>query len=191
MYPSITLNALVFYAVRPDLAYLQAGCYLGLAGAAFGLIVVRDPAGPRAARRAGPWTVPLGYVMYCSAELDAQTYNLWTWPTLPASDHAARSASTTPSQSTVRRHQPDPAHPASSGGLDLQVRAVTKPATLRGDPVLTERLMANLIDNAFRHNIPGGRVQVSTGTSHGRAVLSVANLRRSGSGLGARIRVSG
>ena len=35
------------------------------------------------------WTVPLGYVMYCGAELDAQTYRLWTWPTLPAGNHAA------------------------------------------------------------------------------------------------------
>jgi hypothetical protein len=35
------------------------------------------------------WTVPLGYVMYCGAELDAQTCRLWTWPTLPAGNHAA------------------------------------------------------------------------------------------------------
>ena len=35
--------------------------------------------------------------------------------------------------------------------------------------------MANLIDNAVRHNIPGGDIQVSTGTSGGHAVLSVTN----------------
>jgi hypothetical protein len=35
------------------------------------------------------WTVPLGYVMYCAAELDAQYYRLWTWPILPAGNHAA------------------------------------------------------------------------------------------------------
>jgi hypothetical protein len=35
------------------------------------------------------WTVPLGYVMYCGAELDAQAYRLWTWPILPAGNHAA------------------------------------------------------------------------------------------------------
>lgn len=35
------------------------------------------------------WTVPLGYVMYCGAELDTQTYRLWTWPILPAGNHAA------------------------------------------------------------------------------------------------------
>jgi hypothetical protein len=35
------------------------------------------------------WTVPLGYVMYCGAELDAQGHSLWSWPILPASNHAA------------------------------------------------------------------------------------------------------
>jgi len=35
------------------------------------------------------WTAPLGYVMYCGAQLDAQSFNLGTWPTLPASNHAA------------------------------------------------------------------------------------------------------
>jgi hypothetical protein len=53
MYPSISLNASVFYAVRPDLTYLQVGCYLGLTAAAFGLIVLRGHAGSRAVYRAG------------------------------------------------------------------------------------------------------------------------------------------
>ncbi len=35
------------------------------------------------------WTVPLGYVLYCSGELDLGVTNLWTWPTLPASDRTA------------------------------------------------------------------------------------------------------
>ena len=35
--------------------------------------------------------------------------------------------------------------------------------------------MANLLDNAIRHNVPGGQVQVSTGTHAGRAFLSVSN----------------
>ena len=33
-----------------------------------------------------------------------------------------------------------------------------------GDPVLVERLVTNLIDNAVRHNVPDGWVQVATGT---------------------------
>lgn len=35
------------------------------------------------------WTLPLGYLMYCGAELDAQASSLWSWPILPASNHAA------------------------------------------------------------------------------------------------------
>jgi signal transduction histidine kinase len=36
------------------------------------------------------------------------------------------------------------------------------PAPLEGDPPLVERLVANLVENAVRHNEPGGRVQVTT-----------------------------
>ena len=35
--------------------------------------------------------------------------------------------------------------------------------------------MANLIDNAIRHNMAGGRIDVTTTTDAGQAVLSVAN----------------
>jgi signal transduction histidine kinase len=35
--------------------------------------------------------------------------------------------------------------------------------------------VTNLIDNAVRHNIAGGEIQVATATSGGQAVLSVAN----------------
>jgi signal transduction histidine kinase len=35
--------------------------------------------------------------------------------------------------------------------------------------------VTNLIDNAVRHNVPGGDLRVATGTSNGRAVLSVTN----------------
>jgi signal transduction histidine kinase len=59
--------------------------------------------------------------------------------------------------------------------LGLHVEATTQPATLHGDPLLVERLVANLVDNAFCHNIPGGSVQVTTGTSRGRAALSVVS----------------
>jgi signal transduction histidine kinase len=40
--------------------------------------------------------------------------------------------------------------------LDLE------PAPLEGDPALVERLVANLVENAVRHNVPDGRVQVTT-----------------------------
>ena len=61
------------------------------------------------------------------------------------------------------------------GRLDLSVRGEIRPAALEGDPLLIQQLVTNLIDNAVRHNVPGGEVLVGTGTSGGRAVLSVSN----------------
>jgi signal transduction histidine kinase len=66
------------------------------------------------------------------------------------------------------------ARPAISR-LGLNVHADIQPASLDGDPLLVQQLVSNLIDNAIRHNIPGGDVQVATGTGHAGAVLSVAN----------------
>ena len=44
-----------------------------------------------------------------------------------------------------------------------------------GDSRLVERLVANLVDNAVRHNLPHGRVVVETETAGGQAVIRVAN----------------
>ena len=62
-----------------------------------------------------------------------------------------------------------------TGRLGIHIDAVTEPAPLDGDPLLIERLVANLLTNAVRHNIPGGRVKIRTGVKDGEAVLSVAN----------------
>jgi signal transduction histidine kinase len=59
--------------------------------------------------------------------------------------------------------------------LDLHTEAATRPATLHGDPVLVERLVANLVDNAIHHNIAGGRIALTTATGNDRAVLSVTS----------------
>jgi signal transduction histidine kinase len=64
------------------------------------------------------------------------------------------------------------------GGADrlgLRIRAATQPAALTGDLLLTERLVANLVDNAIRHNVAGGHVDITTGTRDGSAELSVAS----------------
>jgi signal transduction histidine kinase len=61
------------------------------------------------------------------------------------------------------------------GRLGLHVQTAIQPAILDGDPLLVQQLVNNLIDNAVRHNIPDGDVQVATGTSNGHAVLSVTN----------------
>ena len=66
------------------------------------------------------------------------------------------------------------ARPAISR-LGLHLQAAIQPAALDGDPLLIQQLAANLIDNAVRHNIPGGDIQITTGTSRGGAVLSVTS----------------
>ena len=66
------------------------------------------------------------------------------------------------------------ARPAISR-LGLHVHADIQPAALDGDPLLVQQLAANLIDNAVRHNIPGGDIQITTSTSPAGAVLSVTN----------------
>jgi len=58
---------------------------------------------------------------------------------------------------------------------DLNVHADIQPAGLNGDPLLVQQLAVNLIENAIRHNIPGGVIQVSTKSIDGGAVLSVTN----------------
>ncbi len=57
----------------------------------------------------------------------------------------------------------------------LQLNATLGPAGVEGNPQLVERLVANLIDNAIQHNTTGGRIDLTTATEAGQAVLSVAN----------------
>ena len=56
-----------------------------------------------------------------------------------------------------------------------QVHASLASAVTSGDPVLLERLVTNLIDNAARYNVPGGDIWLTTVTGHGRARLDIAN----------------
>ncbi len=58
---------------------------------------------------------------------------------------------------------------------NLTLHAALGPAPAMGSPGLAERLAANLLDNALRHNLPCGRVDVTTGICNSRGVLSVAN----------------
>ena len=44
-----------------------------------------------------------------------------------------------------------------------------------GDSRLLGRLVTNLVDNAVRHNVPGGEVEVRVAPSAGGAVLVVSN----------------
>jgi signal transduction histidine kinase len=67
------------------------------------------------------------------------------------------------------------AHSAAADCHGVQVSASLGVAVAVGDPDLGERLAANLVDNAIRHNVPEGRVDVLTETRGDGAVLSVAN----------------
>ncbi len=58
---------------------------------------------------------------------------------------------------------------------DIKLAVVANPAVFPGDARLAERLITNLLDNAIRHNHPGGAVMVRTTTVSGQAVLSVTN----------------
>ena len=50
-------------------------------------------------------------------------------------------------------------------------------STDHGDPRLVERLIANLLDNAIRHNTPGGHVEITTGTRDRHAFLAIGEHR--------------
>jgi signal transduction histidine kinase len=58
-------------------------------------------------------------------------------------------------------------------GLRLDAKLERAPTT--GDQRLIERLVANLLDNAIRHNVADGWVAITTATEAGEAVLTVAN----------------
>jgi signal transduction histidine kinase len=58
---------------------------------------------------------------------------------------------------------------------DLDVHETLSPAPTVGDPRLVEHLIANLLDNAIRHNIPEGHVEITTGTRRQQAFLMIAN----------------
>lgn len=58
-------------------------------------------------------------------------------------------------------------------GLTVETDLAAADAT--GDPRLAERLVANLIDNALRHNRDGGRVEISTAAEGDRVTLAIAN----------------
>ena len=57
----------------------------------------------------------------------------------------------------------------------VQVSLSLDPAIAVGHPDLAERMVSNLVENAIRHNVPGGQIDVRTWTSPSGAVLAVSN----------------
>ena len=89
------------------------------------------------------------------------------------------------SEAAVGREEPvDLAALAADCITDLRARAEEahvevqddlEPAWTSGEPALLERMIANLIDNGIRHNVPAGWLRVTTRAEGGRVRLTVAN----------------
>ncbi|MFJ7417012.1 sensor histidine kinase [Streptomyces uncialis] len=62
---------------------------------------------------------------------------------------------------------------ATEKGIDLAEDLT--PAVTTGDPRLVESLIANLVENAIRHNHPDGHVRITTRTSGTGAALTITN----------------
>jgi signal transduction histidine kinase len=74
-----------------------------------------------------------------------------------------------PAREVVAARRPD------ITGRGLRLESDLEEACTYGDASLTERLIANLIDNAALYNVAAGWVSVTTATADGRAILTVSN----------------
>jgi signal transduction histidine kinase len=62
---------------------------------------------------------------------------------------------------------------AERRGISIDATLTAAPAA--GDPQLASSLVANLVDNAIRHNLDGGRVEISTAATGRQAMIAIAN----------------
>ncbi|GAB3725406.1 sensor histidine kinase [Nocardiopsis nanhaiensis] len=58
---------------------------------------------------------------------------------------------------------------------DLALRQDLRPAAVKGDPVLLERLVANLVENALKYNVKDGEITVRSGMYEGMPAVQVEN----------------
>jgi signal transduction histidine kinase len=64
---------------------------------------------------------------------------------------------------------------ATAVQAQVRVRDDLAPAWTRGQPELIERMIANLLENGIRHNVPGGYLDVTTGAQGDRTWVVVSN----------------
>jgi signal transduction histidine kinase len=57
----------------------------------------------------------------------------------------------------------------------VRIEASVDPTWTHGERALLERMIANLIDNGIRHNVPGGYLQISTFDDNGEVGVRVRN----------------
>jgi signal transduction histidine kinase len=79
------------------------------------------------------------------------------------------------SQRGLDRREPVDLAEVVEAALPADVAATLRPAGVLGDRRLIERLVTNLVDNAVRHNVPGGWVYVATANGGPEAILRVVN----------------
>jgi hypothetical protein len=144
MYPSITLNASVFYPIRPDLTYLQAGCYLGVTAAALGLAALGDRAAGRAARRAGAAVTAAGLALAAAAAGLLSAAHLGAHDLVVPLLHNTATGRPVPYTPVCTRSRPLPVclHPAYAAANELAfftATVTTIAAPLAGTPGLPVR----------------------------------------------------
>jgi signal transduction histidine kinase len=93
--------------------------------------------------------------------------------TLAASE-VGRTARETIDLATAAEDALDTTH-AAIDQRRIKVQAALKPALVHGDRVLLERMIANLVENAVRHNSPGGWIGIRTTQQTDGAVFEIAN----------------
>ena len=125
------------------------------------------------AKPAGPAGQPVPLLSGIRAAVDKSENLIEALLTLARSDRGLEHTETvdlpTAVEDAIDRHGP------AAAARRVAIRGDLEPAQVTGDRVLLERLASNLIDNAIRHNAPGGWVLASTRSCAGLAELTVAN----------------
>jgi signal transduction histidine kinase len=84
-------------------------------------------------------------------------------------DHREEADLAAITRNVLRASEPDAAQ------RGLAVNASISPAPVLGDARLLQRMVANLVDNAIRHNVPAGQLSVRVATSGGGASVAITN----------------
>jgi signal transduction histidine kinase len=128
-------------------------------------VTLADPAASSATLRAA-----------CERVLAIGEQQEWTIDallTLARSERGLERRSTLALDTLVERVLSERREQIARRGLRLETRLEHAPTS--GDPRLLERMVANLLDNAIRHNLAGGWITVTATSTDGETVLTIAN----------------